>query len=131
MYTTNWQHENISSYHYIIGLVTFQRSRLFLRCTILHLIHQWHEDILAYLVRLCLFNKTFKRCSLQHIKQSSAATHMCRVVWAHDMHLLCVACIHYSTCACQICVQQWVHTPVFKVLHELNMLAHACAWMHM
>ena len=47
-------------------------------------------------------------------------------VRAHDVHLSCVACVCYPTCAHQNCVQKYVHTSVFEVLRGLNMQAHAC-----
>ena len=46
---------------------------------------------------------------------------------ARDVHLLCVACINYPTCARQHHVQQCMHKPVFEVLHAVNLQAHMCA----
>ena len=93
-----------------------------------------------------LFGKAYKQCSLQHRKKPNycislpTATvpvvtvhvhHTCSVasqVWSHDMHLLCVGCVNWPACACQNCVQWCVHTPVFEVLHALNVQAHMCAY---
>ena len=34
-------------------------------------------------------------------------------VWAHDVHHSCVMCVHWQSCACQICMQQCMCTPIF------------------
>ena len=47
-------------------------------------------------------------------------------VRACDVHHSCVMCVCFLACAHQNHVQQCMHTPVFEVLHTLNVQAHAC-----
>ena len=59
-----------------------------------------------------------------------ACSYTTRVVWKTKCNLMtcisCVVCVCFPMCARQNCLQQCVHTPVFKVLHALNVQAHAC-----
>ena len=58
----------------------------------------------------------------------SVDTYITRVVWQTKCELMmCISRVLRVTCARQNRMQKCVHTPVFKVLHALNMQTHTCA----
>ena len=75
-------------------------------------------------------DKLQNRCNLLLIAIVTVAIHhMCSVAnkeWAHDVDLLCIACIHWYECAHQNRMQQCMCMLDFEVLHMVNMQARAC-----
>ena len=60
--------------------------------------------------------------------------HMCSVanqVRTHDVNHWCVMYVHWQSCTCHNCIQQCMCTPIFQVLHMVNMQTRACTDTHM